>query len=141
MYWTFLYLSSKIWNQFNNNYILKIENAMNRQAQLQKNIKKKHYFTKLSWGFGKSYRINVKIVHFSSATIYSRELKFLQVIYDSLRSELREIIQKCNFFVFVILNNFGLSSFKFLNHFPYSGHKFPITWSFKAPCVRGWGAL
>ena len=38
-------------------------------------------------GFGKSY-LNVKIVHFSSATIYSKEMKFSQVIYKSFDCDL-----------------------------------------------------
>ena len=45
------------------------------------------------------------------------------------------------FFVFVIINNFGLYSFIYLNHISYLGNKIAITWSFKAPCVRWWALL
>ena len=48
---------------------------------------------------------------------------------------------KMQFFIFVIINNFRLSSFIFLNLFLYSGHTFANTWSFKALCIRGWAVL
>ena len=52
----------------------------------------------------------------------------------------KEKSPKKQFLVFMI-NNSRLSSFIFLYHFPYSGHKFAITWSFKAPCIRSWMVL